>query len=237
MTHGWPGSVVELLETIGPLTDPAAHGGRAEDAFHLVLPSIPGYGFSDEPAGSLGPHPYRTGVGRADAAPGLYPVRRAGGRRGLPGHRRDGPPGTQRADRHPHQPSHAGAGRCRGPERVAALASRTCRPRRARRIPCDRRWVLRGAGDAPGDDWLRPPGFTRRAGSVDDRSRYGQLPRSPAVLSTDNCSPRRSSKAGHSHSTSSPSLRPRRPARPSQPRRAARTRPRPACAACPSPPR
>jgi pimeloyl-ACP methyl ester carboxylesterase len=49
MTHGWPGSVVELLETIGPLTDPTAHGGRAEDAFHLVLPSIPGYGFSDEP--------------------------------------------------------------------------------------------------------------------------------------------------------------------------------------------
>src|SRR5580692_8870181 len=48
MTHGWPGSVVELLETIGPLTDPTAHGGRAEDAFHLVLPSIPGYGFSDE---------------------------------------------------------------------------------------------------------------------------------------------------------------------------------------------
>ena len=47
MTHGWPGSVVELLETIGPLTDPTAHGGRAEDAFHLVLPSIPGYGFSD----------------------------------------------------------------------------------------------------------------------------------------------------------------------------------------------
>src|SRR5262245_62906403 len=46
MTHGWPGSVVELLETIGPLTDPTAHGGRAEDAFHLVLPSIPGYGFS-----------------------------------------------------------------------------------------------------------------------------------------------------------------------------------------------
>src|SRR5262249_56173499 len=50
MTHGWPGSVIELLETIGPLTDPTAHGGRAEDAFHLVLPSIPGYGFSDEPA-------------------------------------------------------------------------------------------------------------------------------------------------------------------------------------------
>jgi pimeloyl-ACP methyl ester carboxylesterase len=49
MTHGWPGSVIELLETIGPLADPTAHGGTAEDAFHLVLPSIPGYGFSGEP--------------------------------------------------------------------------------------------------------------------------------------------------------------------------------------------
>jgi pimeloyl-ACP methyl ester carboxylesterase len=50
MTHGWPGSVIELLDTIGPLTDPTAHGGTPEDAFHLVLPSLPGYGFSGEPA-------------------------------------------------------------------------------------------------------------------------------------------------------------------------------------------
>ena len=49
MTHGWPGSVIELLETIGPLTDPTAHGGKPEDAFHLVLPSLPGYGYSGEP--------------------------------------------------------------------------------------------------------------------------------------------------------------------------------------------
>jgi len=49
MTHGWPGSVIELLETVGPLTDPTAHGGTAEDAFHLVLPSLPGYGFSGQP--------------------------------------------------------------------------------------------------------------------------------------------------------------------------------------------
>jgi pimeloyl-ACP methyl ester carboxylesterase len=49
MTHGWPGSVIELLETIGPLADPTAHGARAEDAFDLVLPSLPGYGFSGEP--------------------------------------------------------------------------------------------------------------------------------------------------------------------------------------------
>jgi pimeloyl-ACP methyl ester carboxylesterase len=49
MTHGWPGSVFELLKTVGPLTDPTAHGGSAEDAFDLVLPSIPGYGFSGKP--------------------------------------------------------------------------------------------------------------------------------------------------------------------------------------------
>ena len=49
MTHGWPGSVIEMLDSAGPLTDPTAHGGSAEDAFHLVLPSLPGYGFSGEP--------------------------------------------------------------------------------------------------------------------------------------------------------------------------------------------
>ena len=49
MTHGWPGSVIELLDSVGPLTDPPAHGGRAEDAFDLVLPSLPGYGLSAEP--------------------------------------------------------------------------------------------------------------------------------------------------------------------------------------------
>ena len=62
MTHGWPGSIIELLETIGPLTDPTAHGGSEEDAFHLVLPSIPGYGFSDEPT-EVGWGPIR--IGRA----------------------------------------------------------------------------------------------------------------------------------------------------------------------------
>ena len=50
LTHGWPGSVVEFLKVIGPLTDPTAHGGDAADAFHLVIPSLPGFGFSDRPA-------------------------------------------------------------------------------------------------------------------------------------------------------------------------------------------
>jgi pimeloyl-ACP methyl ester carboxylesterase len=52
MTHGWPGSVFELIKTIGPLTDPTAHGASAEDAFHVVLPSMPGYGFSGIPTGT-----------------------------------------------------------------------------------------------------------------------------------------------------------------------------------------
>jgi pimeloyl-ACP methyl ester carboxylesterase len=50
MTHGWPGSIVEFLKVLGPLTDPTAHGGEAADAFHVVCPSLPGYGFSDKPA-------------------------------------------------------------------------------------------------------------------------------------------------------------------------------------------
>jgi pimeloyl-ACP methyl ester carboxylesterase len=50
ITHGWPGSVIEMLNVVGPLSDPPAHGGSAEDAFHLVIPSMPGYGFSGRPA-------------------------------------------------------------------------------------------------------------------------------------------------------------------------------------------
>jgi pimeloyl-ACP methyl ester carboxylesterase len=50
ITHGWPGSIVEFLDAIGPLTDPPAHGGDARDAFHVVCPSLPGYGFSDKPS-------------------------------------------------------------------------------------------------------------------------------------------------------------------------------------------
>jgi len=62
ITHGWPGSVLELEKTIGPLTDPTAYGGSAEDAFDVVIPSMPGYGFSQRPTGS-GWNPER--IGRA----------------------------------------------------------------------------------------------------------------------------------------------------------------------------
>jgi len=49
LTHGWPGSVLEFLQVIAPLTDPTAHGGKADEAFHVVIPSLPGFGFSDKP--------------------------------------------------------------------------------------------------------------------------------------------------------------------------------------------
>jgi pimeloyl-ACP methyl ester carboxylesterase len=65
MTHGWPGSVIELLDVVGPLTDPTAYGGRAEDAFDLVLPSLPGYGFSGEPT-EVGWDPGRVGLAWAE---------------------------------------------------------------------------------------------------------------------------------------------------------------------------
>ena len=70
MTHGWPGSVVELLQAVGQLTDPTAHGGDATDAFHLVLPSVPGYGFSGEPA-ELGWDSGRTALAWAQLMPRL----------------------------------------------------------------------------------------------------------------------------------------------------------------------
>ena len=85
ITHGWPGSVFELLKTIGPLTDPTAHGGRAEDAFDLVMPSMPGYGFSGKPTGT-GWNPDRIARAWAELMKriGLHPLRRPGRRLGLP---------------------------------------------------------------------------------------------------------------------------------------------------------
>jgi hypothetical protein len=72
ITHGWPGSVIELLEVVGPLTDPTAHGGRAEDAFHLVVPSLPGYGFSGEP-GEVGWDPGRIARAWAELMAAMSP--------------------------------------------------------------------------------------------------------------------------------------------------------------------
>jgi hypothetical protein len=109
MTHGWPGSVIELLETVGPLTDPTKYGGTPGDAFHLVLPSLPGYGFSGDPA-RLGVRPHRPRVGEADGAPRLHALRRAGGRRGRLRHGLHGAPSARGPDRHSPQLARGGVG-------------------------------------------------------------------------------------------------------------------------------
>ncbi len=89
VTHGWPGSVVEQLKIVEPLTNPTAHGGSASDAFHLVIPSMPGYGFSGKPtATGWGPE-RRKCLDHADAAPWLRALRRAGWRLGCGRHRFD----------------------------------------------------------------------------------------------------------------------------------------------------
>ena len=132
MTHGWPGSVVELLEIVGPLTDPTVDGGSAEDAFDLVLPSLPGYGFSGEPA--------ELGWNSAACAAWAELMRRLGYSRyvaqggdvGATVTDADGPSGARGAARHPPQPADGGARDRRPPcptdtdeERAAAAALAT----------------------------------------------------------------------------------------------------------------
>jgi hypothetical protein len=84
ITHGWPGSVVEFHKVIGPLTDPGAHGGKAEDAFHVVCPSLPGYGFSAKPtATGWGVEKNLCGVGFVDVSFGLRALFCSGRRLGF----------------------------------------------------------------------------------------------------------------------------------------------------------
>ncbi len=109
VTHGWPGSTVEQLKIIEPLTDPTAHGAGAADAFHLVIPSLPGHGFSGKPT-ETGWDPIRIArrVGRAHAAPRIPAVRGPGRRLGECGHGAAGPVEAGRIAGHPHE--HAGDG-------------------------------------------------------------------------------------------------------------------------------
>ena len=174
MTHGWPGSVVELLETVGPLTDPTAHGGDAADAFHLVLPSLPGYGFSAEPT-ELGWDAARIGRAWAEL------MRRLGydryvaqggdvgalvtdlmgrqGVEGLAGYHLNLLTAVLAIGDHLPKESEAGTRSGRG--------GRDVQGGRLRLLPRD--------GDAAADDRLRPAGFTGRAGGLAARSRHRQL--------------------------------------------------------------
>ena len=95
ITHGWPGSIIEQLKIIGPLTDPRAYGGKAEDSFDVVIPSLPGYGFSGKPAATgLGPHPYCTRLDCADEAPWVHAICRPGRRLGKRRYGADGSAGA-----------------------------------------------------------------------------------------------------------------------------------------------
>ena len=174
MTHGWPGSVVELLETVGPLTDPTAHGGEAEDAFHLVLPSLPGYGFSGEPA-EVGWHVGRTGAAWAELMNRLGYTRYVA---------QGGDVGAAVTDAMSRQAPDGLLG-VHINLLVAALAimrptaggdrAGTRGARRGRRIQGDRLRLLPRAGHAAADDRVRPAGFTRGDGGLDARPRHRQL--------------------------------------------------------------
>jgi hypothetical protein len=163
MTHGWPGSVVELLETVGPLTDPTAHGGTPEDAFHLVLPSLPGYGFSGEPT-ELGWESGRIARAWAELmdrlGPRLPALCRPGRRCGRRRHRCDGPPTPRGAARHPHQLARRGA-RYQRPT-VGGVQAGTCGARGRQHVHDGRLRLLPGAVHPATDDRLLPAGFTRR---------------------------------------------------------------------------
>ena len=174
MTHGWPGSVVELLDTVGPLTDPTAHGGTPEDAFHLVLPSLPGYGFSGEPT-ELGWDAGRTARAWAELMNRLGYTRYVAqggdvgalvtdlmGRQaveGLVGYHLNLLTAVLAIGDHLPKESEQ--------ERASGRGGRDVQAGRLRLLPRD--------GDAAADDQLRPAGFTRRAGGLVARPRHGQL--------------------------------------------------------------
>ena len=104
VTHGWPGSIIEQMKIIDPLTNPTAHGGKAADAFDVVIPSMPGYGFSGKPTTTgWDARPHRTCLGRADEAPWVHEIRGARWRLGRDHHRTHGRAGGSGVARHSHQ--------------------------------------------------------------------------------------------------------------------------------------
>ena len=169
LTHGWPGSVLEFLEVLGPLTDPRAHGGDPADAFHVVAPSLPGYGWSDKPSTtgwgitrtarawdtlmvSLGYERYGAQGGDWGSA-----VSGGAGRGGARAGRRRAPEPGIRGGGHVRRPDARGAGESRGREGVAA----------------HRPGVLGDPGDPAADARLRPHRLPGGAGRLDRREVLG----------------------------------------------------------------
>ena len=98
VTHGWPGSIIEQMKIVGPLTDPTAHGAKAADAFDLVIPSLPGPRLLRQAdRARLGSPAHRARLGRADEAARLQPLRGAGRRLGQCRHGADGAAGSRRS--------------------------------------------------------------------------------------------------------------------------------------------
>ena len=129
VTHGWPGSIIEQLKIVDPLTNPTAHGGSASEAFHLVIPSMPGYGFSGKPTTTgWGPERIARAWADADGAPGIPALRRARRRLGCAHRRHDGCAGTEGTDWHSHQHGRCDSAR----DRCGGLCRRSAasRPRR-----------------------------------------------------------------------------------------------------------
>ena len=133
ISHGWPGSVFEQIKLIEPLVDPTKFGGRAEDAFDVVIPSLPGYGFSGKPTEpGWGSERIGARLGSAHDAAGLHALRRAGRRLGRGYRAGDGPARLTRAARHPHQLPCDGAQRSWRCAWRRALARRTLLSKNAR---------------------------------------------------------------------------------------------------------
>ena len=104
VTHGWPGSIIEQMKIIDPLTNPTAHGGNASDAFHLVIPSMPGYGYSGKPTTTgWGPDRIARAWDVLMKRLGYTQLCGAGRRLGRDRRRSDGRAGPERIARHPHQ--------------------------------------------------------------------------------------------------------------------------------------
>ena len=170
VTHGWPGSIIEQLKIIEPLTNPTAHGGSASDAFHLVIPSMPGYGFSGKPT-TTGWGPEHIARAWVVLMKRLGYKKFGGARRrlGRDHHRADGRARACGIGRHPYQHAQrdscrhrqGGVLRCAGA--VRSLARREDRLRApAVRLPEGHRLRL-PAGVAPADH-VRPGGFAGRPG-------------------------------------------------------------------------
>ena len=237
ITHGWPGSIVEFHKVIEPLADPTAYGGDAADAFHVVCPSLPGFGFSAKPTTTgWGVDRIAGGLGRADGSPRLCALRRAGRRLGLRGDDGARRAGRRALRRHPHHARDVDAAEGRGAADTGGGAGAQGH-QVLRRLGFR---LLQAAIDPAADPRLWPHRFAGRSGGLDpgevlgvDRlrrpSREHSRPRRAArqrhaVLGDRRRRPRRRGSIGRASGRSgAPRTRsPCRPASRSFPRRSSR---------------